>query len=227
MPVVVDLLNIALLVSALPNNVIEKFLDWKKVNFNEKGPPVQFLDKNLPMFIAVWVAVAAILLSWYVLEGIPHIQDCISYLFQAKYFSTGHLYLPVPPDALSFKVSHVVNDGIKWYGYGAPGWPAVLSLGVLAGVPWIVNPLLGGLTILLAHLLITRLYNRQFAHIVVLMLSVSPWFLFMSASYLTHPLTIVWGLLALLAIEKERENGKGLWGVVAGVCLGALFLTRS
>lgn len=224
---IINMLNIALLVSALPKQVIEKILEWKRVNFSEGRSPMQFLDKNLPIFIAGWVVVVAALLSWFVFESIPHIQDSISYLFQAKYFSAGHLYLPAPPDAASFKVSHVVNDGIKWYGYGTPGWPAILSLGVLAGVPWLVNPLLGGLTILLTHLFITRLYNRQFAHIVVLMLSVSPWFLFMSASYLTHPLTIVWGLLALLAIEKERESGKGLWGAVAGVCLGALFLTRS
>jgi 4-amino-4-deoxy-L-arabinose transferase-like glycosyltransferase len=102
----------------------------------------------------------------------------------------------------------------------------VLALGVLAGVPWLVNPTIAGLTIILAHALLSRLYDRGFAHVAVLLLATSPWFLFMSASFMTHPITLVWSLIAFLAIEKARQKNPGRWGAIAGASLGALFLTR-
>jgi hypothetical protein len=141
-----------------------------------------FVRPDWPWFVAVWVTMVSALIAWFVLEGVPHIPDSVSYLFQAKYFSAGYLYLPAPPDRESFVISHVVNDGTKWYGYGFPGWPALLALGVLTGVPWLVNPVLGGLTVLLSHALVQRLYSRLMAGAVVSLLAVSPWFLFMSAS---------------------------------------------
>jgi 4-amino-4-deoxy-L-arabinose transferase-like glycosyltransferase len=60
----------------------------------------------------------------------------------------------------------------------------------------------------------------------VLLLAISPWFLFMSASFMTHPITLVWSLIAFLAVEKARESGRSRWGLLAGASLGALFLTR-
>ncbi|MEZ5867819.1 MAG: hypothetical protein R3D46_04865 [Defluviimonas denitrificans] len=36
-----------------------------------------------------------------------------------------------------------VKDG-RWFSATLPGWPAVLALGALLGLPWIVNPLLAG-----------------------------------------------------------------------------------
>src|SRR5262249_32608978 len=154
------------------------------------------VDRLLPWVVAGWVTGLAVLLMWLVFEGVPHIPDDVSYLFQAKYFATGHLYLPAPPDKESFVVGQVVNDGTRWFGYGFPGWPAVLALGVLVGAPWCITPLLGGLTVLLTHVLVRRLYSWSLAHAVVLFLAVSPWFLFMSASFMPHPVTVVWTLLA-------------------------------
>lgn len=150
----------------------------------------------------------------------------MSYLFQAKYLSTGQLYLPPPPDAAAFDFEKLYSDGTRWFAYGFPGWPGVLSLGVLAGAPWLVNPLLAGATVLLVHSLVAKLYNRPLAHIVILLLAASPWFLFMSASFMPHPATVVWALGALLAVVKAQDSGRWVWGLVAGASLGALFLTR-
>lgn len=213
----INLLNIVLIVASLPTGFIQR----ATLTLSQCSG-----RRVLPWVVALWVTGAAAAISWFVLEGVPHIPDDVSYLFQAKYFSQGRLYLPSPPDAAAFHVSHVINDGTKWYGYGFPGWPAVLALGVLAGVPWLVNPLLAGAAILLAHGLVCRLYDRSFANGLTLLMAVSPWFLFMSASFMAHPLSLVWQLLALLAVEKERNSGRGLFGLLAGVCLGALFLTR-
>jgi len=183
-------------------------------------------SRYYPHVLAAWVVVVSGAVAWFVFDGVPHIADDVSYLFQAKYFSEGLLYLPAPPDKASFEVANVINDGVKWYGYGFPGWPAVLALGVLAGAPWIVNPLLGGMTVLLAYSLVQEFYARPIAVAVITLLAVSPWFIFMSASFMAHPLTLIWTLLSILALKRAQKEGSGPWGIFAGVCLGGLFLTR-
>jgi len=211
----VSALNLAAVVAAVPNTIFQR---WQEIPDG--------LDRRLPLLAAAWTTAICALIAWFAFEGVPHISDSVSYFIQAKYFSTGHLYLPAPPDDASFNVSHLFNDGTKWFAYGFPGWPAVLTIGVLAGVPWLMNPMLAGIVIILAHSLVSRLHDRRTAHAVVLLLTVSPWFLFTSSSLMGHTVSLVWTLAAALAVEKERRSGRGLWGAAAGVFLGALFLTR-
>ena len=184
------------------------------------------LDRRLPLFAALWTTAICSVIAWFVFEGVPHIPDDISYYIQAKYFSVGQLYLPPPPDKAAFDISHFLDDGSKWFAYGFPGWPVVLALGILAGVPWLVNPILAGIVVLLVHALVSRLHDRTTANGVVLLLAVSPWFLFLSSSMMGHTVSLFWTIAAALAVEKERLSSRGLWGTLAGVFLGFLFLTR-
>jgi 4-amino-4-deoxy-L-arabinose transferase-like glycosyltransferase len=138
----------------------------------------------------------------------------------------GLLWLPRPVDPQSFGVNHLIVDGDKWYGKFFPGWPAALAVGVLAGVPWLVNPLLGAGSILLAHVLVRRLYGIRTAHAVVVLLAVSPWLLYLSGSFMAHAASLFVMLLAFVAIDVQRERQAGIWAVVAGGSLGLLFLTR-
>jgi 4-amino-4-deoxy-L-arabinose transferase-like glycosyltransferase len=102
----------------------------------------------------------------------------------------------------------------------------VLSLGVRLGVPWLVNPLLGGAAILLAHALVTRVYGRRLADAVVLLMALSPWLIIMSATLMPHPTSLVLCLLVMLAISHAREDGSLLWAIVAGLACGALLHVR-
>ena len=132
-------------------------------------------------FCTVWNVV--------VLDSVPHIADSVAYLFQAKYFAAGKLYLAAPPDAAAFRMDHTIIDDQKWYGIFPPGWPAVLAIGVGGGTPWLVNPVLAGLNVVLLHKLVARLYSRQLAHLAAVLLAVSPMFLFTSASFMSHSLS--------------------------------------
>jgi hypothetical protein len=227
---VINAANLALVAAAVPQDALNATARWLQQRFGSDAKteerPSPVWDRCLPWGAALWVIAVSATFSWVIFEGIPHIPDGVSHLFQAKYLSTGRLYLPSLPDAATFEFEKLHNDGIRWFAYSFPGWPGVLSLGVLAGAPWLVNPLLAGVTVLLTHSLVAKLYNRPLAHIVILLLAVSPWFLFMSASFMSHPATVVWGLGALLAVVKAQDSGRWVWGLVAGASLGALFLTR-
>lgn len=183
-------------------------------------------DRRLPILAAAWVLIVSTSIAVFVFERVPHIDDSIAYLFQARYMSTGALWLPRPPDPESFGVAHLIVDGAKWYSKFFPGWPAVLALGVALGVPWLVNPVIAAASVLLTHRLVRRIYDLRTAHAVTLLISVSPWLLFLSASMMSHATALFSMLLALLAIDCQRGRSISFWAPVAGASLGMLFLTR-
>jgi len=180
----------------------------------------------LPWLCALWVVAVSSVLAWFALERMPHVPDEVAYIFQAKYLATGRLYLSAPPDSQALYCPFQIVEGNKWYGAPPPGWPLVFAVGFLAGVPWLVNPLLGGVAVLLAHRLVQQLYERDVADGVALLLAGSPWLLFLSASYMPHPTAVLCLLVALLGVQHARETGSLVWGVISGLALGALLHVR-
>lgn len=223
------LIGIFILLATLniPPVGLEKIKSFLQTTFSsEAAGRKSFPDRAFPYLVAFFVTLFSALYARNIFEGIPHLDDDIAFLFMAKYFSKGLIYLPAPPDPKAFEMFYALNDGIKWYGYGFLGWPVVLSIGVLIKAPWLVNPVLAGLTILAAHAWISRLYNSTTAHLSISLMIVSPWFLFTSASMMTHSLSLLLMILALLALERAESDKKWKWGLASGLCLAGLFLTR-
>jgi len=165
-------------------------------------------------------------LSAIVYERHPHLADEVSYLYQARYFAEGRIAAAPPPASEAFSVDLMTYEKDRWYSPFPPGWPMVLAAGVLAGAPWIVNPVLGGVSILLAYLLLRELLSRRAARLGVLLLCASPWQLFMAMSFMSHTLTLVCGLLAALGVARSRGSGSIAWPFVAGIAVGEISLIR-
>jgi hypothetical protein len=108
--------------------------------------------KTAVLAIAFLLFVAAAYIATHVLERIPHVQDSITYLFQAQLLAKGKLWANVPamPDFFAQEFLTVRNG--RWSGQYPPGFPAVLAAGVLLGQPWLVNPILAALTMILLTL---------------------------------------------------------------------------
>lgn len=213
---VVGTLNLCLAAASFPDDALENLrARWQRRN-----------SRRLVWAAAFWVVLISSLIAWLVLERMPHVPDEVAYVSQAKYLAAGRLYLETPPQARAFECEFDMFDGPKWYAATPAGWPALLALGYLLGVPWLVNPLLGGIAILLAHALVRRIYDRDVADGTVLLLAASPWLLFLSASLMPHPATLVFSLLGLLGVERARNHGSVLWAAIAGLALGALLHIR-
>lgn len=226
--VLVAVLNIALIVRAIPERVLDSARTWiaARITLGTEAEATRRWDRRLPWIAAGWVAVCCAVLSWFVFDGVPHNDDSVSYLFQAKMLAHGTLQGPAPPDAESFSVNHMIINGPHWYTKFFPGWPALLAVGVIAKVPWLVNPLLGAIAILLTHALVLRLFDRATANATVMLLALSPWLLATSSEMMSHAAVLVWALLALIAIDHQRGRRVGVWSIVAAVSLGVLYLTR-
>jgi hypothetical protein len=176
---------------------------------------------------AVWVTSFSVVLSIFSYERHPHIADEVGYLLHAKYFAKGMLTMPLPPVQEAFSIDLMQYEADRWYSPVQPGWPAILSLGVIIGAPWIVNPILAGINVLLAYTLIRALYDRNTARISILLLSVSPWYVFMSMNFLTHTFILTCSLVGVVAVIWARRTGKVLWGCLGGIAVGMMFLVRS
>lgn len=196
--------------------------------------PTPRIDR-FSVLAALWVTVIAALLAVFSYQRHPHVPDELVYLLHARYLAEGMLALPAPPAPLAFNIDLMHYEATRWYSPVPPGWPFVLAIGAWAGVPWLVNPVLGGLNILLAYAVLRSIHGRPIARLATLFLAVSPWFVFMSMNFMTHQTTLFFALLGALAVCRLREGrarGEPLRGSLplavfgGGLAIGAVSLVR-
>jgi 4-amino-4-deoxy-L-arabinose transferase-like glycosyltransferase len=136
------------------------------------------------------------------------------------------LELAAPPVAAAFELDLMVNDGTRLYSPVPAGWPAVLAIGSFFGVPWLVNPVLGGASVLLTWRLVSSLYDARTARLATLLLASSPWLIFLSMSFMTHLLPLFCALVAAVAVDETRRRRATWPALVGGAALGLIALTR-
>jgi hypothetical protein len=180
----------------------------------------------LPVILAsIAVFVFCSLFSSLVFERVPHVNDEIAYLFQAKLFQSGRLYAPSPPCREFFDFPHIINNG-RWYSIYPPGFPMLLAIGLILRAPWLVNPLLAALSVILIFFLGKEIYGAKVGLPAALLSSISPWFLVMSSTMMSHTSSMFFNALFLLFLFRSlRKPSLGL-GVAAGIGWGTAFLIR-
>lgn len=192
--------------------------------------PISGLYRLSPLVPAAVTLAVSLILSIQAFERMPHVEDEVAYLFQAKTFAGGALTAPAPPAAalpgLDYYLFQV--DGDRWYAATLPGWPAALALGTAAGMPWLVNPLLAALSVLLAHAIARRMAGRDQADLVAMMMGASPWLLAMAASLMAHTLTLFLMLAGWWLILRAGDTSRGALRrlFMAGLAMGWIFATR-
>lgn len=221
---IVQLGALALAVVAIPQ-AARQMLARRIGRWLDPGTPAPFVDR-LAVGAAIWVVVVAALLAIYAYQRHPHVPDEVAYLFQARTFAHGWLRTPAPPVPAAFDVYLISCGAHGCFSPFPPGWPAALSLGVRLGVPWLVNPILGGAAVLLAFLLVRELYDRRTARATVLLLAVSPWLFFLSMSWMSHAFSLVCALAAAYAVARLARTRRLGWAAAGGLALGWVSLTR-
>jgi len=163
-----------------------------------------------------------------VLQDFPNSSDENSYLTQARIFADGRLWIQAPPHPEFFLARSFIMDDAhgRFFAKAFPGWAAILSLGVLARVPWAVNPLLSAATLILAGWAGGRLLGRHGELAVIGIILVSPFFVLNAASYFNHPATALLITLFLAAVIRLSEGAGLVWAVAAGLATGSALWIR-
>jgi len=170
---------------------------------------------------------ASVLIAYLVLQAFPNSGDEYDYVFQGMTFSSGRLWNdpPIAPDF--FKVPWMIIKDNKWTTQYDPGWPSVLALSMIAGLPaWLVGPLVGGFSLIAFICFVRHVEDDVTALLCATACAATPFYLFNTASYFSHGLA---GLLALLFVYftvRHLETGSEKSAVLAGIFLGALGATR-
>jgi hypothetical protein len=169
--------------------------------------------------LMIWIALS-------VFEGVPHERDSVAYLFQARMFAHGVVTAPAPAIPEAFKEDFIINVQGRWFGKYPPGHPLVLALGIILGAPWIVGPVLGSVSVGLLLLLGHRLFGFDIGLLSSVLLLASPFFLFMSGSYLAHTTSLALTLGALAVFIPTGGPASVRSRLALGAVLGALLCTR-
>jgi hypothetical protein len=223
----VNIGNIVLAAWALPEGWLSaagKRLDaW--LGSKESAPRQVRLD-GFVWLAAAWVTIVSALLAWFVYERHPHVADEVVYLYNARYFAAGEVFMPPPPLPAAFEVDLMDYKPDKWFSAVPVGWPAILSVGERLRAGWLVNPVLGGLNILLIYLLLRHLYSARVSRISVLLLCASPWYVFLAMSYMNHIALLTCALVAFWGASQTIRSDVPWWASIAGLGVGAASLIR-
>ncbi|MCL4508743.1 MAG: glycosyltransferase family 39 protein [Chloroflexi bacterium] len=165
-------------------------------------------------------------ISWHLFDRAPHVLDAVSYVFQAKIFASGHLEAPAPADPSAFPTPFLVVWHNHWFSQYPPGTSALLALGMIFHMPWLIEPLLAALSIVAIAAAAKRLYGPVTGAVAAVLAVSSPFLQLQSASFLSHVPAMTFAAFALYAAIRVAQSHRVRWAMMAGAGVGAAFVCR-
>lgn len=158
----------------------------------------------------------------------PLAMDEYALVFQSIIFSEGHLTGQYPTALLEWLVPHSryvgfirmsPETGATASGYW-PGMSLLLTPFTALGIPWLLNPLIGGATILVMHRLALALFDdMESAGYVVLLTIASPAVTINALSFYSMPAHLLANAIFMLLLLRPAPGRAFLAGVVGSVAL--------
>ena len=183
-------------------------------------------DKRILSLILLISLTCSSAFSLFVLDGLPHIQDSVNYLYQARTFAEGRIRNPPLTQEFYLSYQFILADNTQTVGSFPPGWPAILAVGVLFNIPWMINPILHAINLLLIFKVGELSYDKRVGFASMVFASLSPFMMFMSASFMSHTAMLFFLLLLAYCCLKFRSVGGDTYAFASGAFWGVAILTR-
>jgi hypothetical protein len=185
---------------------------------------------RLALLLSLLAVVITYLVTMNIFEGVPHIEDEIALVWEARVIDQGTLTIATPPHPTSYLVPFVVDYNGQRFSKYPPGWPVLLAIAIRFGLRAWINPLLGGLAVWLTYRIGKRLFSELVGILAAGLTLTSPFFLMNSGSLLSHPfglvLTAAVALGWLEAFTPPVAKRPWIPTLAAALCMGALVITR-
>ncbi len=170
---------------------------------------------------------ASAIFSRTVFDRLPHLEDEVAYLFQAKVFARRDWAAPAPTPANPFWQPFVIDypNGLRFSKY-TPGWSALLALGVANGAGWLVNALCAALNVALVYRLAGEIFGRGAGVFAAALVAFSPMALLLNATLMNHTAALTFTLLFLWANWRMSRARPLFYGALGGLALGVIVTLR-
>ena len=174
-----------------------------------------------------FVLIATNLGAYFVFDHMPHVTDSVVQVFQGQIFALGRLVAPTPPlkDFFDFNPLMILQND-KWYSVYPPGHSLLMMLGAFIHAPWLMNPLLGTLTVVLIYFLGAEIYDERTGRLAALLGALSPLLFIMSSGFMNHGSALFHTTLFLLFFAKTVNSRRWYAPILAGTGLGMLINVR-
>jgi hypothetical protein len=182
------------------------------------------------LLLGVAVCLLGVFFSWHLFGLQPLTIDELSLQWQGKLLANAHLFARAEPFPEFFATTQTVIVDGRWFTHFPIGPAAVLSAGMAAGVPWLVNPVLGGIGAIVVYRFLASTTTESEARAASLLFAFSPFVLFMAATQLDHmpALVAIWiAVAALPAWASSRDGSRARrYAAMVGAGLGAAATIR-
>ena len=157
----------------------------------------------------------------------PLVMDEIAPYFQSQVFASGHLAAQMPPEVAAraiwppfmgtFFVGSSSGSIVSAYW---PGFALLLTPFTLAGLPWLLNPLLSGLCAPVFARLVDELqFTRESKGLGLILLLCSPVFLASAITFYSMPAHMLCNLTFAWLLVRRRKGDDLRAGLVGGFAL--------
>jgi len=172
------------------------------------------------------------LIQWGLFDNMPHVTDATCHFMQAKIFAGGDLTANAPPcpDAFYQHNMIITRDGL-WFSRYPPGTALLITLGIMLRMPWLIFPIVHGVSVLAFHGLANRFMPATSARLSLALYALSPLAMLLGASFMSHTPFMAFAMLGLYffaagdAAHQPDTRMKGKL-VLSGLLFGATVLFR-
>ncbi|MDA0330205.1 MAG: glycosyltransferase family 39 protein [Gemmatimonadetes bacterium] len=175
--------------------------------------------------VGILVTVLAASVAWFTFGGAPTSVDEMAQLLHASALASGRMGLPLPGTDAAWIIQNGIVTEAGWASIYPPAHTLLLAMGLRIGTAWLVGPVAIGAATALVILSAERVVGVGVARVAGLLLAVSPFWILIGATHLSHS-TAALGL-ALVLWTGLRAQGGGLsrWMAVGGA-VGLAVATR-
>lgn len=168
--------------------------------------------------------------TWGVYGSMPHIEDEIANVFQAKVFASGNLTARVPDvQPSAFYLPFVINRNGWLFSKYPPGYSLLLTPAAWLNQWWLLNAVAAALIVLGVYALGRDLFDAPTGLLAATLGVLSPMFILLSGALVSHLVTMAlltfftWGFVRARRADRRYPLR---FAALAGLTLGWAFITR-
>ena len=165
-------------------------------------------DARWPWMTGILALVLSSTLARLVFRGLPTSVDEMTQLAHAAALAGGSPALPLDGSAASWIVQNGIATPVGWASIYAPGHTLLLAAGLALGAAWLVGPLSVGVATGLFAAAVDRVIpERGAGRAASLLLAVSPYWLLLGSTHLSHASAAAWCTAVFYAAARARDGG--------------------